>query len=277
VAALPLLAPSASAAPASSGTSQRALSAFIAHAAKVTARTKSLHISAKIVTTIDGKATTITLNGGEVFNPVGAVLTETVQNGKGNPTTFSLIYDGPGIYVKPAQATGSKPTWYFVPLSQVAYELGLGGTASFNFANSLPLNAKDITKVRKLGPQTVNGKRTTGYRVTIKVATASTSTTGGFSTSLLGHFSSVFGTQALTVQMWIDGSHHIVRLSVSEPISHSYLAKVGEGAATFGTLRMSMNYSQFGGGAFVVPPPASEVLPLPTSTSNAASTGSGAS
>jgi hypothetical protein len=278
VAALPLAAPPASAASTGSASSQRALSALIAHAAKVTARTKSLHISAKVVTTIDGKATTIMLSGGEVYRPIGALLTETVNNGKGSSTTFSVIYDGPGIYVKPTEPAGSSPTWYFVPLTQVGYELAVGGSGALNFTSSLPQDAKSITKVRQLGTQSVNGKMVTRYRATITAQPAvSTATGGGFSNSLLGHFSSAVGTRALTVQLWIDRSHRIVQLSVSEPISHRYLAKVGEGAATFGTLRISMNFSQFGGGAFVVPPPASQVQPLSTSTPSAASAGSGAS
>jgi hypothetical protein len=272
----PLAAPASAAMRSSkSAKAKQALITRVAQAATKTSTAVSFHVTANIVVKVDGNSTTIAMSGGEIPKPLSAEFTE-VLGGSGTPTPINVEVLGSTVYVNTAKTAAGVPIWYYIPISQVASTLGLGGASTFNFAQSLLFTNHAVSAVTKVGVNRLAGLKATEYRLQINVAQALGSSTSGqsFTNSLLGHLAAIFGTQTLTESMWVDRTGYIRKQTIQAKISRSYLAKLGAGSKATGQLSESLVFSHFGLGLFVIAPPASEVQPLPTSLQGSGTTGS---
>ena len=159
-----------------------------------------------------------------------------------------------------------------MPTSQVTGTVGLNGSPAYDFGLSLGLHPGSISDVRDAGQKKVNGVNTTEYLETVDGARELGGASNGdaLGSSNLGQFAQLSGTQTMTEEMWVDHSNHVRKAGYSIPLSHSFLKKQGLGTYAFGSLQLNETFSDFGVALFIVPPPDSQVQPLPSSLQGAA-------
>jgi hypothetical protein len=263
---------SASGSSAATVVSEKSNKSAVVRAITTSTHTKTLKMQMTMAINVDGTIVTADVDGGVNLSPFTASFLERVSTNRGGkPKTIPLLITKDRVYLQvPARAT-DLPQWYYVPTSQVGGTVGLNGSPSFDFGLTLGLHSGSISDVRVVGQKKVNGWATTEYDETVNVAKELGGASNGdaLGTSSLGQFAQLAGTQTVSEEMWVDHTSHVRKAMLSFPISLSYLKKQGMGAYAFGSFQLSETFSDFGVGLFIVPPPDSQVQPLPASLQGA--------
>jgi hypothetical protein len=263
----------ASGSPGAAGASATSNKATVVRAIATSTSAKTLEMQATSTVNVDGMTITSIINGGVILSPFTASFREHVSTNDGSkPRTIPVVITKDRVYLQlPARAT-DLPQWYDVPTSQAIGSVGTDGSASYDFGLTLGLHPGSISKVRIIGHKTIGGRPTTEFFESVDVAKELGGQTDGnkLGDSALGRFAQESGTQTVSEEVWVDQTHHVRMAMLSYPLAGSYLKKLGLGKDAFGSYQLSETFSDFGVGLFIVPPPAAEVLPLPSALQGAA-------
>lgn len=211
----------------------------------------------------EGSDTIMTLSGSETFSsPPEGVFSATLPNPSGQGTeTIHEILTGSAAYL---QVDGN---WYSTTTQQVLGNLGISGSLSGgNPTQSLALLVQSGNQVAKVGPVILDGVTTTEYRVLVDLNRSWADHPNGLTISpaALRDYEQLIGTSTLPAKAWIDQQGRLRQFVLDMPLSSSALDKMGLKGAPKGVQEtLTMGLSNYGVAVSVVPPPASEVKPLP--------------
>jgi hypothetical protein len=223
----------------------------IAGAAKKTARSGSLEADFTISGAgLDG-------SGSGVFNTGerrSGQLTMTVTAG-GRQIPVDTIVTGNILYMRSpvfAQTLTEGKQWIKVDLAELAKQRGTD-LSSFLNASPTPTNAlaylAGASKVKKVGSESVQGVKSTHYEVTVDLQRAASRAKGSVRASL-ERVISESRLKTLPLDVWVDGSGYIRKVSYEENAGGAQSANV------------TMELHDFGTSVSIKPPPSDAVVDL---------------
>jgi hypothetical protein len=240
-------------------------------AASVASQSADATLGLSISAPGQGSDSVMTFSGSETFTtPPEGVFTATLPSASGQGTqTISEILTANAVYL---QVNG---TWYSTTAQQALGNLGISGsiTAS-NPTQSLALLVQAGNQVAKVGPATVDGQATTEYRVLIDLDRSWAHHPNGLTMSpaALRDYEQLIGSSTVPGKVWIDPEGRLRQFVLDMPLSSSALDKMGLKGAPKGIEEvLTMGLSNYGVTVSAIPPPASEVKPLPATGNGAGS------
>jgi len=215
-----------------SSSSGKAAGASTMRAAYVSSSAAGYRIAIKVTGHAAGQAIDVTGTGAFAQAPHAGRLTMNVRSaalGDENLRVTAVILDEDFYLKLPAsiagKIAGGKP-WLELSLSELGKRVGIQGLASLadnpgrNPAQSLQvLRAASTGGVQNLGEQTIDGVSTTGLRATVdlsKVADTLPASEQASAASAIASVEKLTGLRYLPVEAWVDSSHHVRRLVLSE-------------------------------------------------------------
>lgn len=252
--------------------------ALIAAAPGVTSQLKTAREVTTVTSTMSGIGTFFSSTGLIDFATGQAEVTSTIAG-----LTEQTIVDGTTSYLSlPASpgAPAAKP-WVKVTAADLTAggQAGQSGQAGQNPLSSMfpsgtsnPANGLDILAgvsgtVTTVGTEKVGGVSSTHYRFTADLSKAMQDITPGNKDSLK-QLEEGFGVTAPTVDVWIDGSGVVRRISFAEDLNLNLGALAGAAGATpppgigttmSGTVISTTDFNDFGVPVTITDPPASQV------------------
>ncbi|HLN17512.1 MAG TPA: hypothetical protein VK277_12275 [Acidimicrobiales bacterium] len=246
------------------------------HAVKVSESKGSAEVSFVVGLAAPGLGSVpiVKVVGEQTFRaPLRAHFVLTIPSGSGNgETSLHEILVGNTVYLRIGGA------WYEQSTQAALGQVGLSGSLS----SSDPTQILQVLEARgavvtKVGSRTLAGVATTEYRAVISVAQAEQhlGSTGISATpAALKEFSQLSSSPTYPVTVWLDSDSRIRQLKIELPLSHAALANFGLQDAPSGvSLSIALTFSHYGVKVVAPAPPASEVHPVPTTTTTTAASG----
>jgi hypothetical protein len=231
-------------------TPQQALAAAATSDRHVTSATETLNVKA---TGLRSETTSGTIL--VQLKPALGLSADLAVAASGKTIQIKEILTGQAIYFSSPTLTGqlTKP-WVKVPLS------ALKGTAGANFlqlfqnlqSNNFNNQTELLTVAKNahlVGTQTVAGVPTTEYAGSVRVAQAVKALPASFRKALSGELAAL-GNSTINFQVWIDGQHHVRKLTEIESFS-------GE------KLNTTVNINGINQPVHIAAPPAGQIAKIP--------------
>lgn len=215
--------------------------------------TAKIDLTGQLGTTVNGKpqSVPITADGVVDFANKAADLNETMA-GAAKDMTETRYLDGMLYQRIPSIAAGlvGDKQWIAVDLNQVAAHQGDTGLGEL--LSSAPSDPSQLLvyltavegQVKTVGPDTVDGVRTTHYDATIDLDKVANLDPGAASATK--ELERQLGTHSLPIQLWVDQQNRVRRMSLAENFEHSVHVSI------------TITLSDYGTPVHIVAPPANQ-------------------
>jgi hypothetical protein len=214
----------------------------MAAAYQATQNANSAKITLKNTTSIGSKTVQVNGHGVAQFEPPKLDLH---MNAAGHKIEERLV--DKTAYIKTPQGK-----WVKMDLSKLVGRQGAAQSPTQTL--SLLRGASD--QVTKLGPKTIDGRQTTGYKATVDLDKVAAKAPSSPAKKGIKHLEKLTGAHTLPIKVWIDGKHRLVR-----EMTNLKLHAGGKNVTTATT----MTLSDYGTPVHVSAPPAGEVTSVPAS------------
>jgi hypothetical protein len=214
----------------------------IAAAYHATEKANSAKITLKVATKTGQKAVNIDGHGVAQFKPPKLDLHMSAAGHK-----IEERFLGKTAYIKTPQGK-----WVKMDLSKLVGQQG--AAASPTQTLSYLRGASD--QVTKLGPKTIDGRHTTGYKATVDLDKVAAKAPSSQATKAIKRVEKMSGSHTFPIKVWIDGKQRLVR-----EVTNLKLHSGGKNV----TLATTMTLSDYGTPVHVSAPPAGQVTSVPAS------------
>jgi hypothetical protein len=196
-----------------------------------------------LTVTMDGALNHETAQGEFLVNTPGIA---------GNPLSSTrMIMDGTDIYMQlpPDAATGfGGKSWLKIDAAAEAGSSGIDinalSTQSGNPSENLEMLLGISDDVTKIGEEKIRDEKTTHYRGTLDFTKAADEEKDDAKKNALLELNKLYGNQPVPVDVWLDAKDRVRKMEIAIDMSKMTMASTSE--APTGTMRMSMEFYDFG-------------------------------
>jgi hypothetical protein len=153
---------------------------------------------------------------------------------------------------KTAYVKTSQGKWLKVDLSKLVGRQGAAQSPTETL--SYLRGASD--QVTKLGPKTIDGTKTTGYKATVDLDKVASKESSSQAKKGIQHLEKLTGSHTLPIKVWIDGKHRVVREKINLQL-HARGKNI--------TSATTVTFTDYGTPVHVTKPPASQITSVPAS------------
>ncbi len=205
--------------------------AAVKAAGAATSAAGTARISVVMTSTVGGKSVPITLGGPIALDgskaDLSATLSGSLLGSKSGDLTLHEIVVGSSVYLRFAGSSMLPDQWFKVDGAQALAKAGLGSLGAGSSVGDTLATLNSLGDVREVGHETVHDVATTHYRATLDAAKLAPLVKA---LGAPGDASRALGDASVPVDVWIDGSGRLVRLT-EEFTATVHATKVSEKVA----------------------------------------------